>query len=112
MEAELVALDHNHTWDLTVLPKGKKDIGSKWVYKVKLKPDATVDRYKARLVSKGYNQIEGVDYNECFSPIAKIVTVRLFIVVAVAKGWPLHQLDINNAFLHGYIDEELYMLPP
>ncbi|KAJ8767375.1 hypothetical protein K2173_017419 [Erythroxylum novogranatense] len=105
MEDELTTLDHNHIWDLTALPKGKKAIGSKWVYKVKLKPDGTVDRYKARLVAKGYNQIEGVDYNECFSPVAKMVTVRIFIAITAVKGWPLHQLDINNAFFHGYINE-------
>ncbi|XP_019055631.1 PREDICTED: uncharacterized protein LOC109115749 [Nelumbo nucifera] len=112
MNKELAALEQNETWELTALPVGKKAIGSKWVYKVKLTPDGSVERCKARLVAKGYNQVEGVDYFDSCSPVAKIVTVRIFMVIATAKQWPIHQLDINNAFLHGYINEEVYMTPP
>ena len=112
METELNALEQNHTWDLTYLPSGKSPIGSKWVYKTKLHPDGTIDRFKARLVAKGYHQIEGIDYNDRFSHVAKHVTVRLFFTIATTKAWPIHQLDINNAFLHGYLPEEVYMLPP
>ena len=112
MEIELNALEQNHTWDLTYLPPGKSPIGSKWVYKTKLHPDGTVDRFKARLVAKGYHQIEGIDYNYRFSPVAKLVTVRLFFTIATTKAWHIHQLDINNAFLHGHLHEEVYMLPP
>ncbi|KAL0383326.1 UNVERIFIED_CONTAM: Retrovirus-related Pol polyprotein from transposon RE1 [Sesamum calycinum] len=112
MNQELTALEKNDTWDLVELPPGKKVIGSRWVFKLKLNPDGSVQRHKARLVAKGYNQIEGVDYFDSFSPVAKSVTVRVFIALAMAKGWPLLQLDVNNAFLYGHLDEEVYMLPP
>ncbi|KAL0283795.1 UNVERIFIED_CONTAM: Retrovirus-related Pol polyprotein from transposon RE1 [Sesamum angustifolium] len=112
MKEEIQALEKSNTWSLTSLPDGKRAIGSRWVYKLKLNPDGSVSRYKARLVAKGYTQIEGVDYTESFSPVAKNVTVRLFLSIAAAYSWPVHQLDINNAFLHGHLDEEVYMTPP
>ncbi|KAK4394253.1 Retrovirus-related Pol polyprotein from transposon RE2 [Sesamum angolense] len=112
MQYELDALERNQTWDLCDLPANKKAIGSRWVYKVKLLPDGSVDRYKARLVAKGYSQIEGVDYFDSFSPVAKTVTVRLFLAIASSYSWPMSQLDVNNAFLHGHLEEEVYMLPP
>ncbi|GKD12940.1 retrovirus-related pol polyprotein from transposon TNT 1-94 [Tanacetum coccineum] len=112
MEAELTALERNHTWNVTSLPKGHKLITSKWVYKIKYKPDGKVDKFKARLVVRGFNQKEGLDHKHTFSPVAKLAIVRVLIAIAIAKQWSLHQLDINNAFLHGSIEEEIYMLPP
>ncbi|KAL0458803.1 UNVERIFIED_CONTAM: Retrovirus-related Pol polyprotein from transposon RE2 [Sesamum latifolium] len=112
MQQELEALEQNNTWEIVHLPKDKRAIGSKWVYKVKLKSDGSVDRYNARLVAKGYNQVEGVDYINRFSPIAKVVTARTFLVIGSSYNWPIHQIDINNVFLHGYLDEDIYMLAP
>ena len=112
MDKELYALDVNDTWEVTELPEGKKAISSKWVYKIKFLPDGTVDKYKARLVIRGFDQREGLDYKHTFSPVAKAATIRVLIAIATAKGWPLHQLDVNNAFLHGYVEEEIYMKPP
>ena len=112
MDKEIQALEKNHTWELTPLPPGKTPIWCKWVYNVKLNPDGTIERYKTRLVAKGYTQREGLDFLETFSPVAKTVSVRVLLALASAKGWPLHQLDINNVFLHGDLDEEVYMCLP
>ena len=111
MNKELAALEANHTWDLTPLPSGKHLIGCKWVYKIKFKSDRSIERYKACLVAKGYNQLEGIDYAETFSPVAKLVTIRSFVALAAAQDWLLTQLDANNAFLHGNLDEEVFMSP-
>lgn len=113
MEIELHALMENRTWDIVPLPSHRKPIGCKWVYKIKYKADGSVERYKARLVAKGFTQREGFDYHETFSPVAKDVTVRTFLAIAAFRDWSLHQMDVHNAFLHGDLDEEIYMdIPP
>jgi histone deacetylase 1/2 len=112
MDNEVQALHQNKTWHLVPPPKGKNLIDCKWVYKVKRKSDGSIDRYKARLVAKGFKQRYRIDYEDTFSPVVKAATIRLILSIAVSKGWSLRQLDVQNAFLHGLLEEEVYMRQP
>jgi histone deacetylase 1/2 len=114
MQQEYNALMKNKTWHLVPSPEDSNLIDCKWVYKIKRKADGTIDRYKARLVIKGFKQRYVIDYEDTFSPVVKIATVRLVLsVVADSKGWCLRQLDVHNAFLHGILEKEVFMkLPP
>ncbi|KAK1604216.1 hypothetical protein QYE76_027889 [Lolium multiflorum] len=113
MLEEMDALDRNNTWILTTLPANKKAVGCKWVFTIKQTPEGKVERYKARLVAKGYSQTYGVDYDETFAPVAKMNTIRTLISIAANCNWKLFQMDVKNAFLHGDLQEEVYMeIPP
>ncbi|KAK8946894.1 hypothetical protein KSP39_PZI006799 [Platanthera zijinensis] len=112
MQEEIDALTKNHTWDMVPLPPSRRAVGCKWVYTVKHHPDGSVARYKARLVAKGYAQTQGVDYQETFAPVAKMNTIRVILSLAALRDWLLFQLDVKNVFLHGTLNEEVYMVPP
>ncbi|KAI5327261.1 hypothetical protein L3X38_026657 [Prunus dulcis] len=112
MEEELKALDENKTWSVVQLPKGKKVVGSRWIYKTKFNSDGSIERHKARFVARGFTQTFGVDYKETFAPVAKMSTVRVLLSVPVNHEWPLYQMDVKNAFLHGDLEEEVYMQLP
>ena len=98
IKEEVETLLNNNTWTIVPLPEGKKAVGWKWVFSIKHKADGTVERYKARLVSKGYTQTYGVGYQETLSPVAKLSIVRVVLSLAANLGWPLHQFDVKMPF--------------
>ena len=109
----MTALQKNSTWTLVQLPKGKRTVGCKCVFSIKHKANGLIEKYKARLMAKGYTQTHGIDYQETFSPIAKLNTIRVLLSLALILDWPLYQFDVKNAFLHGNLEEEVYMdIPP
>ena len=112
MQDEFEALQRNGTWSLVPPSQGRNLIDCKWVFKIKRQADGEIDRYKARLVAKGFKQRYGIDYEDTFRPVVKIATVRLVLSIAVTRGWCLRQLDVQNAFLHGVLEEEVYMRQP
>ena len=112
MKLEIHALESNNTWELVPRPPNQHIVDCKWLFKVKYLPDGSVERYKARLVAKGFTQTYGLDYFETFAPVAKMTTVRLLVAVAASQNWPITQLDVTNAFLHGDLHEDVYMRVP
>ena len=112
MQAEIDSLHNNRVWDLVELPKDRKPIGSKWVFKIKTNSDGSIERCKARLVAQGYSQKPGLDYDQTFSPVVRSESVRSVIALATKNGLKLHQMDITTAFLNGDLEEQVYMRQP
>lgn len=112
MDDEFNALMKNGTWDLVPKPEGVQPVSCKWVYKIKRKIDGSVDRFKARLVARGFSQKYGEDYEETFSPVAKMTSLRLVLALAASSDWKLWQLDVKNTFLYGELDKDIYMEQP
>ena len=102
----------NKTWKLVDLPPGSKPIGCKWIFKKKMKVDRTIDKFKARLVVKGFIQKEGIDYFDTYAPVARISTIRVLIALASIYKLQIHQIDVKTTFLNGELEEEIYMKQP
>ncbi len=112
MAKEIKSLDDNKVWTLTELPKDRTPVGSKWVFKVKILADGSVERYKARLVAQGFSQKFGTDYDETFCPVIRLESLRALIALAVQNDLQIHQIDVTTAFLNGELEEEVYMKQP
>ncbi|CAI7882235.1 unnamed protein product [Closterium sp. NIES-53] len=112
MDAEFNSLIENGTWELVELPEGRWPISSKWVFKVRSGADGALERFKSRLVAKGFQQKKKVDFGEIFAPVVKLVTLRTVLAGAAVKGWHVKQMDITTAFLSGILLEDIYMAQP
>jgi histone deacetylase 1/2 len=112
MDAEYMALMENKTWHLVPPQKRRNVIDCKWVYKMKRADGGGLEKYKARLVAKGFKQRYEIDYEGTFNPIVKAATIRIVLSLAVSKYWSPRQLDVKNVFLHGVLEEEVYMNQP
>ena len=102
-------MQKNETWQLVPRPSNRKIIGVKWVYRTKLNPNGSINKYKARLVVKGYSQVAGVDFGDTFAPVARHETIRLLAALSAQHEWRLYHLDVKSAFLNGNLQEEIYV---
>ena len=112
MEKEMKYLQDNDVWELVDLPEDRKPVSSKWVFKTKTDADGHIEQYKARLVAQGFSQKFVTDYNETFSPVVRLESVRTLIAMSVQQGLHLHQVGVDTAFLNGELEEEVYMQQP
>src|SRR5579871_252007 len=112
IQYEYKSLIDNQTWKLVLLPEGRPIVGYKWIFRYKLGADGTIQRFRARLVAKGFTQIYGVDYNETFVPVVKLLSLRLLLAIAAIEDLEIHQMDVSSAFLLADLEEEIYMDQP
>ncbi|KAJ9551125.1 hypothetical protein OSB04_015170 [Centaurea solstitialis] len=112
MESEIQSMYDNHVWELVDHIPGRKTVGNKWIFKKKTDMDGNVHTFKARLVAKGYTQTQGIDYDETFSPVAKIKSIRILLAIAAFHDYEIWQMDVKTAFLNGKLDEDVYMAQP
>ena len=112
INSEVESILSNHTWKLVDLPPGNKPLQCKWIFKRKMKADGDIDKYKARLVVKGYKQREGLDYFDTYSPVTRITSIRMLIAIVAGYKLEIHQMDVKTAFLNGDLEEEIYLEQP
>ncbi|KAD2806293.1 hypothetical protein E3N88_39670 [Mikania micrantha] len=106
---EIDSILQNHTWELVDLPSGCKPLGYRWIFRRKMKADGSIDKYKERLVIKGFRQKEGLDYLDNYSRVTRITSIRLMLAIAALRDLEVHQMDVKTAFLNGDLEEEIYM---
>ena len=109
MVEEMDPLDKNEAWDLVPLLDGRKFIGSKWLFKKNLNVEGKVEKYKSCLVAKAYSQLDGIDFGEIFSPVAKIISIRFLLSIVVSFDLEVEKMDVKTTFLHGDLEEQIYM---
>ncbi|KAJ9549163.1 hypothetical protein OSB04_021706 [Centaurea solstitialis] len=112
MDAEMTAILSNYTWDLVPKPSDANIVGNRWLFRHKFDSNGRLERYKARLVAQGFSQQPGLDFDDTFSPVVKPATIRTVLSISISRNWPIHQLDVKNAFLHGDLTETVYMRQP
>jgi hypothetical protein len=106
------AFEHLGVYEVVPRPHDRKVVGSKWVFRIKRGPDGSIQKYKARVVAQGFTQIEGIDYDETFAPVAKLASLRAILAIAAERNLELHQMDVKSAYLNGSLSNELFMSPP
>jgi hypothetical protein len=109
MKKEMNSIKRNGTWELTNLPHGHRPIGLRWLYKLKMNEAGVVIKHKTRLITKGYVQQHGIDFDEVFAPVAHMESVRLLLALAAHQGWHVHHMDVKFTFLNGVLEEEIYV---
>jgi hypothetical protein len=112
MNQEIDSIEKSNTWDFVDLPRHKKSIGVKWVYKTKLNEKWQIEKHKERLVAKGFSQQQGIDYGETFAPVSRLDTIRTLLAIASQHKWQEYQMDFKSSFLNGTLEEEVYVDQP
>ena len=112
MQEEYSSIMKNDVWEVVPRPEGKSVVTSRWLYKVKHAADGSIEKFKARFVARGFSQVEGVDYEDTFTPVARYTSIRSIISIVAEMGWKIHQMDVKTAFLNGFIQEEVYIEQP
>ena len=104
MVEEYDSIIKNSAWDIVPRLVDKSVVGSRWIYKVKQATDGSIEKYKARFFSRGFSQIEGIDYEETFAPVARYYSIRTILALSAQMGWHIHQMDVKTAFLNGIVE--------
>ena len=112
IDLELSQIEKYKIWRKVVKPANAHVVGTKWVFKIKRKKDHSIDKFRARLVVKGYAQVKGIDYNELFSPVIRHTSLRTLLSLAAAESWSIDQMDVRVAFFNGELDEDIYISEP